>query len=141
MKQQLLIPMAVYVFYIFCLAFLNFRTRLLAIKTGQVSPKFFKSYIGDAIPERVTIVGRHYDNQFQLPMLFFIGGTLAIALDQITTLTVILAWLFVVSRWAHSWVHLGSNKLQKRVAAFGAGWILVVLFWGYLLAGALVSPF
>lgn len=67
MTVLFVLPMAFYVFYVWCLAILNFRTRLAAIKNGEMKGEFFKSFQGTA-SERVITVGRHYDNQFQLPM-------------------------------------------------------------------------
>lgn len=122
--------MATYVFYMWLLAILNFRTRVGAIRSGQMSHKFFKTYSGEA-SDRVVVVGRHYDNQFQLPMLFFI--TLCLAMETGNLLTVVLAWAFVASRLAHSFVHLGHNRIQSRVIAFAAGWLVILFMWAQLL--------
>jgi hypothetical protein len=133
MKIQLIFPMTFYVFYIWALAVFMFRTRLRAIKTGEVHIKYFQAYSGTGPTERTLLVGRHYDNQFQVPLLFLIVCTLHILIGGANAATVALAWAFVASRLLHSWVHLGSNHLQKRVLAFVAGWIIVLLLWAQLI--------
>lgn len=121
--------MAFYVLFMFCLAVRMFRTRLNAIKAKEVPMNYFKAYGDASLPERVMVMGRHYDNQFQVPVLFLITCAAHLALNQATHVTLILAWAFVISRLAHSWVHLGSNNVRHRVLAFGAGWLLLLCMW------------
>lgn len=136
MKHQMIYPMAVYVFSIWLLALCVFRSRVRGIRSGETSAKYFKTYTGAPPPDSILILGQHYDNQFQVPMLFLITGVLFVALDAVNPLAVGLAWLFVFSRAFHSWVHLGSNKLIPRVAGFAFGWMAVVLLWVQLFAFA-----
>ena len=132
MKYQLIYPMAFYVFYIWVLAVYMFRTRVKAIKSKEVSYKFFQTYSGDSPQEYTVRVARHYDNQFQVPMLFLITCAAHMALDQAGYTTLVLAWVFVATRLAHSFVHLGSNNLRKRVLAFACGWLVLLIMWGRL---------
>ncbi len=132
MSQQLVFPMAVYVFYIWCLAILNFRTRVQAARSGQVDPKYFKALQGVA-PERVITVARHFDNQFQAPVIFFLVCIAHMVLAQANQITITLAWIFILTRWVHSYVHLGKNQLRKRVKAFAAGWLVLLMMWGQLV--------
>lgn len=124
--------MALYVLYMWCLTILMFRSRVRAIKDRKVSPKYFKTYTGDPPEEKVIVIGRHYDNQFQVPILFLVTCAVCLAMNSVNLLTVILAWIFVVSRCLHSLIHLGSNILQKRVAVFALGWIAILLLWAQL---------
>lgn len=132
MDKYLVFPMATYVFYMFILMFYNFRTRVHAAKSGQLPPKYFKALQGDA-PDRLIIVGRHYDNQFQLPVLFFITCLVYMVMAKTNELAIVWAWLFVVTRWVHSFIHLGSNRVMRRAQAFGAGWLIIFLMWVQLV--------
>lgn len=129
MKNQLIIPMAIYVFYIWFLAVYMFRTRVQSVKDKDVTFGYFRTYTGQFLKEKAIVVGRHYDNQFQVPVLFFMTCAVFIALDKINSITLILAWSFVVSRFYHAWIHLGSNDVRKRVVAFVIGWAMVLLLW------------
>lgn len=128
MEKLLIFPMAFYVFYIGYLAVLNFRIRKNAVQTRQITGEYFKAYQG-SVPERVIIVGRHYDNQFQTPMLFLVTCVAFIALKQTSMLTLVLAWAFVITRLGHSYEHLGRNRLIPRVLWFVGGWITVLALW------------
>lgn len=133
MNQQLIYPMAFYVFYMWGLAGYMFFTRLNAIKTHEVPMRFFKTYSGSELKDKVIVTGRHYDNQFQVPILFLITCAVFLAMGQVSQFTLVLAWLFVVTRLAHSFVHLGANNVRHRVIAFASGWITVLMMWGHLV--------
>ena len=120
------------VFYILVLGIMNFVVRLNAIKSQKLNYLHFKVYDTKSyeVPERVIIFGRHFDNQFQLPMLFLITCLVA----QTTPLygggsLLPLAWSFVASRAVHSYIHLGSNNVRFRALSYFAGWIIIITMW------------
>ena len=131
--------MAFYVFYIWVLAVYNFKVRFKAIKDQRETAKYFKTFFGQPPSERVHTVGRHFDNQFQAPIIFLIVCLVYITMDSVNHFTIFLAWLFILTRFAHSWIHLGSNRLTKRFYAFAAGWLILLLMWGQLVWFALIS--
>ena len=45
---------------------------------------------------------------------------------------VLLAWVFVVSRIVHAWVHMTSNKLRLRRPIFIVGFFICLLMWLWL---------
>jgi hypothetical protein len=44
-------------------------------------------------------------------------------------LFVALAWLFVVSRLVHAYIHLTSNHVGRRFAAFAASALVLLIMW------------
>jgi hypothetical protein len=138
MKHLLIFPMAVYVFYMFAFAIFMFLTRVRSIREGKIPIKYFRVYDGDHLPERLELFSQHYENQFEVPILFLITCTVFIALDFATTTTLILAWVFVISRGFHAWIHLGKNEVQKRAAAFVIGWLAIFWMWVQLSANYLI---
>jgi hypothetical protein len=137
MSKNLVFPMAFYAFYMFALAVYMFRSRVRALKSGEVSFKYFRTYSSESPTDRLLVIGRHYDNQFQVPILFFITCLAHFCVNQTNILTVILAWFFVGSRLIHSYIHLGENRIQKRAAAFCLGWLVLMAMWAQLLIFAL----
>ena len=133
MKLQLVYPMAFYVFYVWLIAIFMFRSRIRAVMSGEVSAKYFKSYTGQPPADRTILIGRHYDNQFQNPMLFFAACIAHMVVGAVDTATIVLAWAFIVCRLWHSWVHLGKNKIMVRVAAFASSWLVIFLMWAQLV--------
>lgn len=65
MKNELLFPMALYVFFMGVIAAYMFLGRVNAVRKGVVKAKFYRAQIGETPPEAIVVVGRHYDNQFK----------------------------------------------------------------------------
>lgn len=73
--------------------------------------------------------GDNFDNQHQLPHLFFAACFLLYLTNSVTDLTVITAWVFAMSRIAHAVVHLTFNHILTRFSIFFVGVVcLAVLF-------------
>lgn len=110
-------------------------TRVKAVRNKQVHVKAFRVMDGD-FPESVVRTTRLYNNQFELPVLFFVAGTLYIALGQSHALGTTLAWAFVVSRVIHAGIQLVYNNVFHRMLAFWAGVIIVLAMWVSVLVYA-----
>ena len=80
-------------------------------------------------PARPTQIANCYNSQFQLPVLFYVLTILAIATRHADLLFVVMAWLFVVTRLIHDYVHTGTNYVPHRFNAFAAGAIVLLVMW------------
>lgn len=140
--MTMIMPMAAMVFYMFGIGVMTFFVRKNAVQTKKVSAKYFRVYdIGEkAPPEFVVRMGRHYDNQMQLPVLFLITGLACLFYGLNGWITVSLGWAFVASRALHTYIHLGSNNIIYRAGAFGLGWILIAVLWVILLTQGMTLP-
>jgi hypothetical protein len=88
-------------------------------------------------PEQVTKFGNSYENQFQLPVLFYVVVILAVALRQADLPFVILAWAFVATRLGHAYIHVTSNHVTRRFYVFATGWAVLVAMWVIFAVGTL----
>jgi hypothetical protein len=79
-------------------------------------------------PKDARQAGNAYNNQFELPVLFFVAGGLAIWLGA-TWWEVALCWTFVLSRCVHAYIHLARNNVFNRFKAYIAGAIIMVALW------------
>jgi len=123
--------MAVTVLHILILGLLNFRTRSGGYKSGQVKGGYFAhlDHSKYEVPEFVVRMGRHYDNQFELPMLYLITCVVCLVLQILNPVAVIAAWLFIFTRLGHTYEHLGKNFVPRRAMWFFSGWVCVVAMW------------
>lgn len=132
--QALILPVALYVIYIGCFPLINLFMRIKAAKAGQVDASYYKLYADkNLVTERLLVFERHIDNQFQVPVIFMVTTVAYLALDKVDAVAVGLAWAFVISRWIHSFIHLGKNKILQRATVYGIGISIVVAQWIYLL--------
>ncbi len=80
-------------------------------------------------PVRAQQIHNNYVNQFQLPMLFYVLTILAMFTRQADYLFVVLAWLFVLSRLVHAYIHTTSNYMRHRFNAFLVGAVILLAMW------------
>lgn len=80
-------------------------------------------------PIRTTQIANAYQNQFELPVLFYVVIGLAIATAQVTLPLVVLAWIFVAFRVMHAYVHTGSNYVPRRFMTFAASVLALIAMW------------
>lgn len=118
-----------YVFYIFAIAILMFRKRKAAVLKKEIHHSYFKTYSGENVPDELIIVARHFDNQFQVPMLFMITGSLLLTFVHLPAWIAVLAWIFVLSRVVHTRIHLGGNAVLNRAKVYMLGWLVIFVMW------------
>ena len=80
-------------------------------------------------PGRVQQIGNCFENQFEIPVLFYVLVVLAIAAKKADLLFVVMEWLFVATRLAHAYVFTTSNYVPLRGQFFIVGTIILFLMW------------
>lgn len=71
----------------------------------------------------------NYGNQFEIPVLFYAVVAFALIVKGADTIMIVLAWVFVLSRILHSYIHLGSNRIRVRMPVFAFGTVIVMSMW------------
>ena len=79
----------------------------------------------------------NFNNQFQLPVLFYVALLVAHATGQGTETFVQLAWAFVALRLVHALIQWTYNRVVHRFAAYALGALVLWAMWGLLAAGLL----
>lgn len=82
-----------------------------------------------AFPPRCRQVSNAFANQFEVPVLFYVLTALALFTRKADLVFVILAWVFVLSRYVHAFVHVTSNDLKLRFPAFVVGVVVLLIMW------------
>lgn len=77
-------------------------------------------------PEDVVKVSNNIANQFEVPVLFYILCLVLYSTDGVGLVAVVLAWLFTLSRFAHAYVHIGSNYVPIRLRLFLVGCFVLI---------------
>ena len=89
----------------------------------------FKFGESAAVPGYVSIPNRNYMNLLELPMLFYVVCLLLYVTGGASSLTIALAWAYVVLRVVHSAIHLSYNHVMHRLAAFTLSNFALVFLW------------
>lgn len=102
------------------------------IKVGEVALS------RDAWPQAAVKASNAVDNQFQLPVLLYLAGGLALYLGP-NWYEAVVAMLFVFSRIVHYAIHITSNDVPRRFFAYTAGFALLLFLWGELFGRLLFA--
>jgi hypothetical protein len=96
-----------------------------AVKAGTVNRQEAK--LDNRVwPEDVVQVSNNIANQFEVPVLFYILCLVANSINATSMVVIVLAWLFVLSRYAHAYVHVSSNYVPFRMRLFLAGCFILI---------------
>ena len=113
--QMILAPLFVQVLLTFVIGFWMAGLRTGALTRREVKPRDIDLRQPNW-PPRATQVANCFQNQFELPVLFYVLTILAIMTRHADFLFVVLAWMFVLTRVVHAYVHVTSNNLRMRGA-------------------------
>lgn len=122
-------PMFAMVVLTFVVAIYMLSLRVSAVRSGRVKLSAFRLNNEETMSPRMLQVARNYSNLFEMPVLFYAAGAVTLALNLNSIAISILAWLFVVSRIVHSLIHITSNNVIRRMQAFMAGNLCILLIW------------
>ena len=126
--QMVLLPLFVQVALTFGLLMWMAYTRTSSVSRGET--KMRDIALGQpAWPAKPTQISNCYDSQFQIPVLFYVLVILAWMTRQADLLFVVMAWIFVLSRLAHAYIHTTSNHVPTRFRAFAVGMLVLLLMW------------
>ena len=129
----MLYPMFLMVLLTFIVGFITVKSRFSSVKKGDVRAKYYRLMDGQDVPELITKTTRNFNNQFEIPTLFYVVCTLYISLGIESVLALVFAWLFVILRIVHSYIHITYNHVLHRMLTFVAGFICVMVLWVNLL--------
>ena len=126
--SSLLLPVFVQVGLTFALMMWMASHRVTAIRSGTVRPKDI-ALRQPNWPQRATQIANCFHNQFELPVLFYFLVALILVTSTNSTIFVLLAWLFVIARLVHAFIHTGSNRVDRRFYAMATSMAILAAMW------------
>jgi hypothetical protein len=123
-----LLPLFVQVVMTFVLYLWMAYHRVSLIRSGAVHPRDV-ALRQPNWPPHVLQVANAAHNQLEIPLLFYVLTILAIITRHADLLFVVLAWIFVLVRIAHAYVHVTSNRLSLRGQVFGISLVVLIVMW------------
>jgi hypothetical protein len=126
--QMVLLPVFVQVALSFALLVWMASVRTASVSSGETKVRDI-ALRQPAWPARPTQISNSYDSQFQLPLLFYVLVILAWVTRQADLVFVVMAWIFVLARLAHVYIHTTSNHVPTRFRVFAVGMLVLLLMW------------
>lgn len=111
--------------------------RLFVVRIGQmrrerIHPQSVATSAQAAARLTDSRVADNFRNLFELPSLFYLAMVVAATAGLVTPILLVLAWLFVAARFAHSGIQCTYNKVMHRFIAHLAGGAVLWVLWAYL---------
>lgn len=130
-------PLLAHALLVFVLYALLGLRRARCVKAGLIEREQFRENRDE--PVESLMVRNCIANQFELPVLFYAVSILLFVTEADNIPSLILACIFVLSRYVHAYVHVTSNRLLYRSGAFLIGFLALAGMWGWLAVWMLFS--
>jgi hypothetical protein len=111
--------------------------RIGEMKRERIHPQSVATSAEMAARVKDTRAADNFRNLFELPVLFYLALVVAALTNEVTAVTVGLAWIFVALRVVHSAIHCTNNTVMLRFKAYLAGGVVLWVLWGVLGVGLL----
>lgn len=133
MEKWLIVAMFTQVLLTFIIMFIMGKRRFRAAKQKTIEMKDFLTMELEKAGSDVRVADRNFINQFEMPVLFFIACLTALQLNAVGYMFVALAWVYVLLRVVHSYIHLTSNTLKMRYYSFVISSLVMLSMWVVIL--------
>jgi len=122
----ILYPLLAHILLVVSLYFLLIIRKSKAIKAKTVD--FKKTALNNkAWPEDVVQVSNNLDNQFESPLVFYGLCIITVLVGAVNSFAIGLSVAYVVFRYIHAYVHVGTNYVPHRLRAFALSLFTLLL--------------
>ena len=101
--------------------------RIRSVSKGEVKIKTYRTMDYDAMPEKLAVAGRCFNNQFEVPTLFYAVTISIAALGHVDVFYVGCAWTYAVLRIGHSLVQATFDRVMVRFVLFVLSWLVLTV--------------
>lgn len=103
--------------------------RMREMREKRVHPQAASTSVQMAAKLQNVQAADNFKNLFEVPVLFYALCSVALGLSHVPGWLVFGAWVFVLLRFAHSYIHCTYNKVMHRFPVFMVGFAVVVVLW------------
>lgn len=111
---------------LFALGYLRFRS----VSQRTVRPKDYVLMTGrDQWPVMIQRLGRCFQNQLEMPLLFYVLALMILVLDVQAQILLVMAWIYVGLRYLHAFIHIFYNQVTLRFTVFLLSTLVLLAMW------------
>lgn len=125
----LLLPLVGMIWLTIGIALWMLKLRYRAVLDDGLNPAYFKLNKGAKLPDYLLRVTQHFENLLETPPLFYVAILLIMILGFIDSGYVVLSWLYLLSRLAHTYLHTTTNHVPHRKNAFLVSALVLIIIW------------
>lgn len=132
MTSAIVAPMCAYTLLLFAMWALLGYVRISSGLRGKIPSEYIRVGEGPRPADKIVDIHHHFSNQFEIPVLFYLGCIVALVTESVDPTTVVLAWSFVGLRVVHTAVVLVKNDPRLRVGPYVLSTFAVWAIWADL---------
>jgi len=114
------------------------QARRAALAKGKVKASEFRLNTNE--PDESLVYINALNNQYETPVLFYAVCVAAYATGNAGTTMIILAWLYLILKIMHIFIHVTSNRIRYRRPIFMCAYLVLAGMW-LVFAGHLLELF
>jgi hypothetical protein len=123
-------PVIAQVFLTLVVAARMYVVRIGEIRARRVDPQSLATSRGAAAQLENVAAADNFRNLFELPVLFYAICPALYVTGHVTSLQLSLAWVFVLLRCVHSFIHVTYNRVMHRFRVYALGMVCLFTMWG-----------
>lgn len=104
--------------------------RVGEIRERRIDPQSLATAAGAGQVLKRVQASDNLKNLFEIPVLFYVLCFLLAESGMASSLFTAGAWLYVILRGIHSYIHLTYNRVMHRFTVYFASTLLLFLMWG-----------
>ena len=103
--------------------------RIKAVRSGDLSVSYFRTNAGGEEPDALRKTTQHYDNLFEMPVLFYLVVIVIFISNSVDVVQLVLAWAYFLLCVAHAYIHIGYNNVLHRMKIFLFSTVVMYSMW------------
>jgi hypothetical protein len=128
--KPLMLPLLAQVLLTFIVMLRMYYKRLSEFRDKSIDPQSVPDRAhGSRVLVDSAAASDNFINLFELPVLFYVAILLSLNLMLPDTTMVFLAWVFVILRGIHSFIHATYNTVMHRFTVFIASSLVLLGMW------------
>jgi hypothetical protein len=139
LMKSMLMPVFAQLVLTFVLLFWMSYLRIQTIRRGLVQPSAI-SLREPNWPPRAMQIGNAFHNQLETPLIFYVLTLISLVTGTADSILWVLSWMFVLARIAHAYVHVTSNRIDRRGPLFlisaAALFLMFIIIAGRILVAS-----
>lgn len=130
-NKDILLPACALVLLTMIVQFTLFGVRMGAIRRARARiQEIADSTRFDQVMVGTENVSEHFENLFEMPVLFYVAAALIFALQLTDSFYLFTAWGFVILRSIQGFIHCTYNRVRHRFFAYFLSSMIVWIMWG-----------
>jgi hypothetical protein len=128
--KPLLLPLLAQIALTFIVMLTMYQKRVAEMKSKRIHPQRTKTRsTAHGVLTDSESAANNYSNLLESPILFYVAILLTLILMVQDSILVVLAWTYVATRYAHSFIHVTYNRVMHRFTVFVFSSFVLLAIW------------